>query len=244
MEKCPGIAVIIPVFRDTPECCVLINCIRSWNKQPTEIIIVSGEQDTELYNFCSHNDCTYFLSHACRGAQLDIGAKLATASVLWFLHADSVPQSSSISDIAIACTEGCDSGHFRFAFTGIPSWRKKLIEGLVKLRIQSGGMPYGDQGLFMRRQSYFKCGGFCHQSLFEEVTLVQKLRASSQFRSLNTPIGVSPRRWEHKGWIKQSLINRSLAIRYILGTPAEQLALSYDQIQRTPRFNNNQETDV
>jgi rSAM/selenodomain-associated transferase 2 len=244
VEKCPDIAVIIPVFRDTPECCTLINHIRSWTKQPTEIIVVSGEQDTKLHNFCLDNHCTYFLSHTCRGAQLHMGARLATASVLWFLHADSAPISSSISDIGIACAEGCDSGHFRFAFTGAPSWGKTLIEGLVRLRLQSGGIPYGDQGLFIRRQSYFECGGFCHQPLFEEVTLVKKLRARSQFRALDTPIGVSPRRWEHNGWIKQSLINRSLAIRYILGTPAEQLALSYDQIQETSRLNNNQKTDV
>ncbi len=244
MKSFSDIAIIIPVFHDTPECCALINHIRSWEQQPIEIIVVSGEKDTELYAFCADNNCAYYSAHACRGAQLDMGAKFATAPILWFLHADSTPKGSSLSDITTVCAEGFDSGYFKFAFTGTRSWKKLLIEYLVSLRIQLGGIPYGDQGLFMRRQNYFNCGGFCHQSLFEEVDLVRKLRKKSRFRSLKTEIGVSPRRWQNKGWIKQSLINRSLAIRYILGVPADQLALRYDHIDSTLKFNKNQETDV
>ncbi|MBD07995.1 MAG: glycosyl transferase family 2 [Gammaproteobacteria bacterium] len=244
MKKFSDIAIIIPVFHDTSECCALINYIRSWEQQPREIIVISGEEDTELYGFCTDNGCAYYSTHACRGAQLDMGAKFSTAPILWFLHADSTPHYSSLSDITTAHKEECDGGHFKFKFTGTRSWKKIFFEYLVSLRIRLGGIPYGDQGLFMRRQNYFNCGGFYHQSLFEEVNLVRKLRKKSRFRSLKTAIGVSPRRWQKKGWIKQSLINRSLAIRYILGVPAEQLALRYDQIDSRLKLNKNQETDV
>lgn len=244
MKNFSDIAIIIPVFHDTSKCCSLINHIRSWEQQPREIIVISGEEDTELYDFCTDNNCAYYSAYPCRGAQLDTGAKLAAAPILWFLHADSTPHCSSLSDITTACMEQCDSGHFKFTFTGTRSWKKILFEYLVRLRIRLGGIPYGDQGLFMRRQNYFNCGGFCHQSLFEEVDLVRKLRKKSRFRSLKTAIGVSPRRWQNKGWIKQILINRSLAIRYILGVPAEQLALRYDQIDSRLKLNKNQETDV
>lgn len=229
-----NIAIVIPVLGDTPRLRALIDRIRSWSEQPREIIVVSAERDPQLNAFCENEErCTYLESVPCRGAQLDRGARTAEAPVLWFLHADAVPYPSSLGDIALALAEGAESGHFRFKFTGPSSWRKEFIEWLVKLRIKLRGVPYGDQGLFARRQTYLQCGGFPHQPLFEEVELVRKLRARRTFRHLETPIGVSPRRWEEDGWIRRSLANRRLAIRYMLGATAEQLAATYDRTTGT-----------
>jgi hypothetical protein len=44
---------------------------------------------------------------------------------------------------------------------------------------------------------------------------------------LNTPIGVSTRRWQKDGWIKRTLHNRWLVIRYLAGASPESLAKSY-----------------
>lgn len=225
-----NIAIVVPVLGDTAELHALIDRVHSWSEQPREIVVVSADSDPELSAFCAANGCRYLESVPCRGAQLDSGARCAEAPVLWFLHADAVPYPSSLGDIALALAEGAESGHFRFKFAGTSTWRKELIEWLVKLRVQMGGIAYGDQGLFVRRPVYLACGGFPHQPLFEEVSLVRKLRARKTFRHLETPIGVSPRRWERDGWIRRSLANRRLAIRYMLGATAEQLASSYDQI--------------
>ena len=224
-----NIAIVVPVLGDTPELHVLIDRIDSWSEQPKEIVVVSAANDPELSAFCAAHGCRYLESEPCRGAQLDKGARSAEAPVLWFLHADAVPYPSSLGDIALALAEGAESGHFRFKFTGPSSWRKELLEWLVKLRVQMRGIPYGDQGLFVRRRVYMECGGFPHQPLFEEVALVKKLRARKTFRQLETPIGVSPRRWERDGWMHRSLANRRLAIRYMFGATPEQLASSYDQ---------------
>ena len=228
----PPIAVVIAVLDDTPQLRALIERIRSWSEQPGEIIVVSAAPDPDLSALCASQGCRYLESTRCRGAQLDRGARSAQAPVLWFLHADAQPHPSSLGDIALALAQGAEGGHFRFKFAGASSWRKALIERLVQLRVRLRGIPYGDQGFFVRRDVYLRCGGFAHQPLFEEVALVKKLRARRRFRRLDTPIGVSPRRWERDGWIRRSLENRRLAIRYMLGAPAEQLALRYDRSDR------------
>ena len=243
MSEKSNIAIIVPVLDDTPALHSLIDRIHSWSEQPKEIIVVSANSDLELSAFCEAHGCRYLESKPCRGTQLDSGARNSEAPVLWFLHADAVPYPSSLRDIALALAEGSEAGHFSFKFAGPSTWHKELIECLVKFRVQMHGTPYGDQGLFVRLRAYLECGGFPHQPLFEEVDLVRKLRARKTFRHLKTPIGVSPRRWERDGWIRRSLANRHLAIRYMLGANPEQLASSYDRVHRNRRLGTGKETE-
>ena len=107
-------------------------------------------------------------------------------------------------------------------------FRKTAIGRLTNLRVKLGGIPYGDQGIFVRRDIYLKCGGFPHQPLFEEVRLVRRLRSRGRFRAIATPLGVSPRRWERDGWLRRCLDNRRLALAYACGTAAHRLANQYD----------------
>ena len=118
------------------------------------------------------------------------------------------------------------------------TWWKALLERLINLRTRIGGIPYGDQGIFVRREAYFEAGGFTHQPLFEEVVLVRTLRRRGHFLALALPIGVAARRWERDGWWHRSLANRALAIRYLLGVPAERLAEHYQQTAVTNKDGN------
>ena len=120
-------------------------------------------------------------------------------------------------------------------FLGKPAWWKVLLARLINLRIRLGGIPYGDQGIFVRRDVYIESGGFASQPLFEEVALVKTLRSRGHFHALALPIGVAARRWERDGWWYRSLTNRSLAIRYLLGASAERLAEYYEQTSVTDK---------
>ncbi len=223
------VAIVIPVRNDTTALQTLLERIRRWSLQPAEVIVVSAESNWQVRKLCRERNCRYVESVACRGTQLDRGAGEATADVLWFLHADAEPHLDSLSEISQAVERGAEGGYFRFMFLGEPMWWKALLARLINLRIQFGGIPYGDQGLFVRREAYVEAGGFAHQPLFEEVALVKNLKRRGHFRGLALPIGVAARRWERDGWWYRSLTNRSLAIRYLLGVPAERLAQHYER---------------
>lgn len=236
--KNTDIAIVIPTLEDTTALQALLKRIRDWVLQPAEIIVVSADSNRQARELCRQHNCRYVESLPCRGTQLNRGAEEATAGILWFLHADAEPHPDSLGEISQAVERGADGGYFRFMFLGGPTWWKTLLARLINLRTRVGGIPYGDQGIFVRGDAYFEAGGFAHQPLFEEVTLVKKLRSRRHFRELALPIGVAARRWEHDGWWYRSLSNRGLAIRYLLGVPAERLAKHYEEVAVTNKSAN------
>ena len=222
------IAIVIPVLGDSDRLRALLDLVAAWLHRPREIVVVAAEEDPRASALCDDRGCRYITSKPCRGKQQDMGARAAEADILWFLHADATPGPSSLGDIAGAVAGGAEGGHFKFAFSGSPMHRKAAIEWLTNLRVRLGGIPYGDQGIFVRRDIYLECGGFPHQRLFEEVALVRKLRIRGRFRALAVPMGVSPRRWEQDGWVRRSLNNRCLALAYACGQTAHRVAERYD----------------
>jgi rSAM/selenodomain-associated transferase 2 len=225
------IAVVIPVLGDLAELARLLRLVQS--QQPEAIIVVSGCADVQAAALCREHDCAYLETAANRGAQLDAGAKAATASVLWFLHADAEPPADALRAIQAALRSGAESGCFRFAFQGPAAWYKRLLELLVALRVRCGGMVYGDQGLFVRRDVYLECDGFAPQPLFEETRLVRRLRARGTFVVLPQALGVATRRWERDGWWRRTLHNRWLALRFMFGARPNALAASYRRLLRS-----------
>lgn len=226
-----GIAVVIPVLRDAAELDTLL--ARLAVLRPEQVIVVSGSADAAVAASCRRHACEHVQTIPSRGTQLDAGARRARSAVLWFVHADAAVPDDALALIAAAVRSGAESGCFRFAFEGPPTWYKSALAWLVALRIRCGGMVYGDQGIFALREVYAEVGGFAAAPLFEEVRLVRRLRARGTFRVLDRALGVATRRWERDGWLKRSLENRWLALRFALGSPPETLAARYRPHLRT-----------
>ena len=225
MRASSNIAVVIPVLGDAAELDALLGQVEA--QQPAEVVVVAGSADADVAAACARRACERLETVPNRGAQLDAGAHRARAAVLWFVHADAQVPADALAAIAAAVSGGAESGCFRFAFQGAPTWYKRALERLVALRIRCGGMVYGDQGIFVRRDVYFALGGFAKWPLFEEVRLVRRLRARGTFRVLPRALGVATRRWEREGWVRRSVHNRWLALRFALGGRPETLAARY-----------------
>jgi rSAM/selenodomain-associated transferase 2 len=224
-DSVDALAVVIPVLGDELRLAELLRQLR--RQRPAEIAVVSGRADAAVAALCREHACRYLEAAANRGVQLDAGARATTSPVLWFVHADAAPPPDALQAIAAALQSGAESGCFRFAFQGPERWHKRLLALLIALRVRCGGMVYGDQGIFVARERYLECGGFVPQPLFEEVQLIKRLRARRTFRMLPQALGVSTRRWERDGWLRRTVQNRWLALRFMLGAPAASLAASY-----------------
>lgn len=221
------VAIVVPVLDDAPALARLLETIASWRAQPAEIAVAAAADAAQLEPLCARYGCTLLRSKPNRGLQLDLGARATSAPIIWFLHADAAPPAEALDAIGRAIAAGAAGGCFRFEFAGPATATKRLLERLVALRIAWGGIAYGDQGLFARRSAYVDSGGFPHQPLFEEVSLVRELRRRGGFRVLDCALRVSTRRWEREGWWRRCWRNRWLALRYACGAPAEQLAATY-----------------
>jgi rSAM/selenodomain-associated transferase 2 len=220
-------SLIIPVLDDAETLASLLRRVRRWRRPPDEILVVCGGRNTDVEIVARNHACKFLRSTPSRGMQLDVGARAAAGDVLWFLHADASPLSNSLRAIEAALRSGAVGGCFRFEFAGPETWYKRLLAGLIAVRIRMGGTAYGDQGLFCLHDSYLECGGFPPQPLFEEVELVRRLRRLGPFTMLDTPIWVSTRRWERDGWLKRTLQNRLLALGFMLGVSPATLSGIY-----------------
>ena len=220
------VSVVIPVYRDQQALRRILKALAALDPRPSEVIVVDGGSDREIKALCAGAGCRYLASRACRGEQMDRGARSASGELLWFLHADNTPRPDSISFICAHMRPGTVGGWFRFVFESERCWQARLLASLVNMRARIG-TPYGDQGLFMRRDAYRRAGGFPPRALFEEPPLVKRLRKAGRFAPVPAALGVSARRWKRDGWFSRSLKNRLLALAYILRRSPDELARNY-----------------
>ncbi|MEM7283626.1 MAG: glycosyl transferase family 2, partial [Pseudomonadota bacterium] len=145
----------------------------------------------------------------------------------WFVHADAQPLPDSAETVIRILDAGAQGGYFRFGLTGERTVLKILTEWSVALRCRFGGIPYGDQGLFVRREAYVQVGGHLSAPLFEEARLVRRLRNMGGFNGIDVPIGVNPERWDQEGYLKRGLKNRLIVLAYWMGVSPWRLARWY-----------------
>lgn len=225
------ITVIIPVLNDTPALGRLLRQLALQRPAPLEVMVVDGGRsavtpDSPISNLCVAAGAQLIAAQPGRGGQLRVGAAAARGDVLWFLHADAGLSPGAMNSINHAVDVGAVGGYFKFRFADPSNLTKRVLEFFIQLRCRWGAV-YGDQGIFVRRDSYFLAGGFAEAELFEEVPLVRALRRQGPFMALGDSIVVDTRRWDQRGYWRQTLRNRLLACGYALGLSPARLAVWY-----------------
>jgi rSAM/selenodomain-associated transferase 2 len=218
--------IVIPCYHDEDKLADVLRELRQLPDSAPEIIVVDGAGDPACRRVCQQYDAHWLAAEPCRGQQLRTGAALAKGDVLWFLHADNRLPADPLRAMRLALAQGALGGYFRFRFDRPRAWPALLLEPAIALRCRFG-IPYGDQGLFMRRNAYWEAGGHSPLPLFEEVDLINGLRRLGRFMPLHDPILVNPRRWHRDGWWRRTWINRNLALAFARGASPALLAARY-----------------
>src|SRR5262249_42005776 len=122
------------------------------------------------------NGATVLHARLGRSRQMNAGAAKATGNLLLFLHADTLLPSGWSSEIsAILQTSQVAAGAFGFR-TDEEFRGKVVLERVVDWRGRVLRLPYGDQGLFLRRALFEEMGGFANLPVMEDYELVRRLR--------------------------------------------------------------------
>ena len=220
-------SIIIPCYHDECKLVHLLTQLRQLSTAAMEIIVVDAADSEQCVEICNRFHAMYIPSEINRGQQLLAGAEKAQGDVLWFLHADAQLTAGALAAITAAIADGAVGGYFRFCFSAPLAWPASLLEYAIALRCRLGGVPYGDQGIFMLRSIYQQCGGHAPWPLFEEAPLVRAARRIGNFLPLSEPIFVDSRRWQRDGWWHRTWKNRVLALRFICGASPAELARQY-----------------
>lgn len=167
-----------------------------------------------------------------RGAQMNRGAKMCEQDVILFLHADCVLPKGYDESIRRALHNGQTWGAFESLDIQGKRWPLRWVEMGVKWRTKVFGAPYGDQGIFVRRDAFQNMGGYQEPIFLEDLELTQRLRRKHGKPSLvKEPMATSARRWNQVGVLKSVLINQCILAAYAAGVPAKELESWY----RDPR---------
>jgi GT2 family glycosyltransferase len=161
---------------------------------------------------------------------MNVGAAAATGEWLLFLHADSSLPPGWRPAIADLDREVI-GGWFRFALDD-GAWQARVIERLTAWRVKHFRLPYGDQGVLVRRRTFEALGGFRELPLMEDVEFVRRLVRAGRVVELPMPLRTSARRWRRDGWFRRSTKNLVLVALYFIGVRPSFLARWYRSADR------------
>ena len=218
------LSIIIPTL-DEDVC--LEQTLVSISSHAHEIIVVDGGSKDDTVEIAHKYTPVVLDSDRGRGIQQHTGACHANGEVLLFLHADTrLPKGFEIMIETTLSDPKTVFGAFRLGHHPSTAFLN-LVALMANLRSLLLKMPYGDQGLFMRRSDYFRVGGFKKLPLMEDVDLVRRLRKIGKFKLVKAKVGTSARRYDRNGVVYTTVRNWSLIIRYLLGQSPEHLHRFY-----------------
>jgi len=219
------ISVVIPAINEAPS---IERAVESSQKAGfDEVIVADGGSEDETPRLASR--CGASVVHGPRGRadQQNLGAQHATGDVLLFLHADNWLAPAVGPQLRDCLSEPKVLGgafEQRIEATGLLF---RLLERGNAARVHWRGLAYGDQALFMRRETFDQLGGFPSVKLMEDVLLMRAFRKLGRAQLLPGPVYVHPRRWQQRGVVRQTLCNWSLFCGEKLGVSPDRLAKYY-----------------
>lgn len=223
------ISIIIPVWNEASTINQTINNIFTLPfKGKFEVIVVDGSPHGETINAIQRKDVRKVIAEKGRSKQINRGALHADGEILLFLHADTMLPDDALQGISSVMAKGDFVGG---AFDlGIQSNRPifRVIETAASLRSRITRIPYGDQGIFIRKDYFHKLGGFKEVPLMEDVEFMRRIkRAGYKICILPSRVKTSPRRWEKEGILYCTMRNWILITLYLSGISPERLAKLY-----------------
>lgn len=216
------ISVIVPALNEEGH---IGACIESVSADGgCEIIVADGgSEDATCAVAAAYKNVRVIKTSKGRGAQMNRGAAYAAGEVLLFLHADTILEKGWSRDVAaVLKDEGVAGGAFTFRIDR-PELHYRLIETWVKLRCALLRLPYGDQGIFVRRRIFDLLGGYLEIPLMEDVDIVGRIKEKGEIRILGKSASTHHRKWETDGWIRRSFRNQQIMLLYRLGVDPKKL---------------------
>jgi rSAM/selenodomain-associated transferase 2 len=225
----PSFSVIIPVFNEAPIINQTIEHVyRTGSGFDIEVIIVDGDVHGSTMKAVTNMQVMQMTSDRGRGRQMNKGASAAGGEILLFLHADTELPANAFEIISsLLDAEEYVGGAFDL---GIQSGRLiyRVIEKVVSIRTRLTRVPYGDQAIFMKKDSFEKLKGFPEIPLMEDIALMRHLKKSGhKICIIPQKVQTSPRRFEREGVLFCTLRNWILISLYLLGVKPERLERFY-----------------
>jgi rSAM/selenodomain-associated transferase 2 len=221
------LSVIIPVFNEEDSIAELVQYLKSANSfDHTEILVVDGGSSDATIEKAEKAGARVIISPVKgRAAQMNEGARRARGEVFYFLHADTYPPLTYVSDIKQQVAKGVKAGCYRLTFDlnhpllRFYSWFTRFDVDLFR---------FGDQSLFITREIFVSINGYSDQLIvMEDQDIVRTIKKVTAFKILPSTVKTSARKYQDVGIIKLQFIFTMILVMYYVGFSQEKLVWFY-----------------
>jgi len=228
-EGLRSVSVVIPALNEASVLATTLADLR--NHGPHEVIVVDGGSDDGTADLARAGGATVLTGVRGRAAQMNHGAAHATGDVLLFLHADCTLEAGALDAARRTLREyRVAAGCFRMRVRA-DGWIYRMIDAAATARVRTTGLIYGDQGLFLTRETFDRVGGFPPLRFMEDVFVSFALRRLGRMRVAPAKVFVSARRWQKQGPLRQTLRNWALTALAAAGVHPDRLANYYPNVR-------------
>ena len=225
------ISIIIPTYNEAGYIGPLVHFLRNQCRyeQPPEIIVADGNSPDSTVAEASAAGAKVIVSpRKGRSAQMNAGAGMATSDVLYFIHSDTFPPAGFSHDILRAIRQGYGSGCYRLAFDH-RHWFLNLRCWFTRFDVNA--FRFGDQTLFVRRDAFFKAGGFRDELIvMEDQEIIGRLRKHSRFKIFESAVITSARKYLSNGIYKTQGVFFLIYFLYKIGFSQQKLVSTYRRL--------------
>ena len=218
------ISIIIPILNEVDAIHrLLLHIENSISKTiDYEIIVVDGgSTDGSQMEVLKHQKNRVISSEKGRSIQLNAGAKIASGSILYFLHCDSYPPNNFDLDILEEVQKGNMAGCFRMKFDYA---HPVLIVSQWFTRVNNISCRGGDQSLYITRNLFNEIGGYDENYLiYEDNEICKRLYQAKQFTVIKNYLITSARRYRENGVCKLQYHFLVIHLKRRLGHSAESM---------------------
>ncbi len=225
-ERSPlRVSIIIPAWNEAENITHAVRSARATGAD--EVIVADGGSTDATAELAVAAGAAVTTSPRGRGVQQNAGAAAAGGDVLLFQHADNWCDAAAVTQIRAALRDPRVQGGAFVQRIEADGLAFRLLEWGNAQRVRLFRLPYGDQGIFMRREMLQRLGGFPDEPLLEDLLLMQAFRRLARPVLLPGPHYVASRRWQRYGVLRQTLRNWWILLAHTCGVSPERLARHY-----------------
>jgi rSAM/selenodomain-associated transferase 2 len=215
-----SVCFVIPVLNEQAGIASQLQSLRGQFPDSQIVVVDGGSRDGTVaaaMPWCNQ----LLITGPGRASQMNLGAGVAAAEYVCFLHADTRPGLSQ-QQLQAYLAGGPRWGFCRVRLSG-RARVFRVVEWFMNVRSALTRVATGDQMLFLQRQLFETSGGFDDIPLMEDVAYCKRLRREHRPLVIPEPVVTSTRRWEERGVVATVTTMWCLRLAYFLGVSPRRL---------------------
>lgn len=224
------ISIIIPTYNEAENITRLVQYLKKASNEKDAEIIVSdgGSADNTLQAAQYAGAKAVLCTKRSRAAQMNFGASVSAGDILYFIHADTFPPETFVSDINHAILEGYEFGRYRTKFD---SDKTILKVNAFFTRFDWFICYGGDQTLYVTKKLFNKIHGFNNDMhIMEDYDIVKRAKQFSRYKIFSKSALISARKYDTNTWLQVQLANSKIAAMYKRGATQKELVDKYKEM--------------